>query len=106
MIDTDTTSLDALLDQLVEITPALRRPHTGRTTYAQLKSWRLIGNVADHQIATHAATLDSLGVAEKAGSTTKKLLIEMGFPPAAATRTTAHQFRSHSPLQRERERNG
>ncbi len=60
---------------------------TGRTTCAQLEFWRLIRNVADHQIATHAATLDSLGVAEKAGSTTKKLLIEMGLPPAAATRT-------------------
>ena len=105
MIDTDTTSLDALLEQLVEITAPTDDP-TGRTTYAQLEFWRLIRNVADHQIATHAATLDSLDVAEKTGSTTKQLLIEMGFPPAVATRTTAHQFRSRSPLQRERQRNG
>ncbi|MDV7175256.1 DUF222 domain-containing protein [Gordonia amicalis] len=87
MIDTDTASLDAILDRLVEITPPVD-DSTGRTTCAQLEFWRLIRNVADHQIATHAAQLDDLGVADKAGSTTKKLLIEMGFPPAAATRTT------------------
>ncbi|MBA5848842.1 HNH endonuclease [Gordonia amicalis] len=87
MIDTDTASLDAILDRLVEITPPID-DSTGRTTCAQLEFWRLIRNVADHQIATHAAQLDDLGVADKAGSTTKKLLIEMGFPPAAATRTT------------------
>ncbi|MDS1113909.1 DUF222 domain-containing protein [Gordonia westfalica] len=86
MIDTDTTSLDALFDHLVAITAPTDDP-TGRTAYAQLEFWGLIRNVADHQIATHAATLDSLGVAERAGSTTKKLLIEMGFPPAAAART-------------------
>ncbi|ETA07556.1 hypothetical protein BJF87_13710 [Gordonia sp. CNJ-863] len=66
MIDTDTTSLDAHFDQLVEITAPSDDP-TGRTTYAQLEFWRLIRNVAGHQIATHAATLDSLGVAEKPG---------------------------------------
>ncbi|MCZ4581034.1 DUF222 domain-containing protein [Gordonia amicalis] len=87
MIDTDTASLDAILDRLVEITPPVD-DSTGRTTCAQLEFWRLIRNVADHQIATHAAQLDDLGVADKAGSTTKKLQIEMGFPPAAATRTT------------------
>ncbi len=78
MIDTDTASLDAILDRLVEITPPPVDDSTGRTTCAQLEFWRLIRNVADHQIATHAAQLDDLGVADKAGSTTKKLLIEMG----------------------------
>ncbi len=86
MIDTDTTPLDAILDQLVEITPPTDDP-TGVHTYSQLRRWILLRNLADHQIATHAAHLDDLGVAEKAGSTTKKLVIEMGLPPAAATRT-------------------
>ncbi|UKO93367.1 HNH endonuclease [Gordonia amicalis] len=90
MIDTDTTPLDAILDQLVEITPPTDDPTddpTGVHTYSQLRRWILLRNLADHHIATHAAHLDDLGVAEKAGSTTKKLLIEMGLPPAAATRT-------------------
>ncbi|QMU19782.1 DUF222 domain-containing protein [Gordonia rubripertincta] len=87
MIDTDTTSLDAVLDRLAEITPPAD-DSTGRLTYEQLECWRLIRNLADHQIATHAAQLDDLGVAAKTGSTTKKLLVEMGFPPAAAARTT------------------
>ncbi|MCR8896763.1 HNH endonuclease [Gordonia sp. GONU] len=79
--------LTTLLDQLIEITPPTDDP-TGRTTFEQLEFWRLIRNVADHQIATHAEKLDDLRVAQKAGSTTKKLLIEMGFAPAVSTRTT------------------
>ncbi len=79
--------LTTLLDQLIEITPPTD-DLTGRTTFEQLDTWRLIGNVADHQIATHAEELDDLHVAQKAGSTTKRLLIEMGFAPAVSTRAT------------------
>ncbi|MCR8898982.1 HNH endonuclease [Gordonia sp. GONU] len=86
MIDTDTTPLDAILDQLVEITPPTDDP-TGVHTYSQLRRWILLRNLADHRIASFTAQLDELGVAAKAGSTTKNLLIEMGLPPAAATRT-------------------
>ncbi|UPW13446.1 HNH endonuclease [Gordonia amicalis] len=86
MIDTDTTPLDAILDQLVEITPPTDDP-TGDHTYSQLRRWIQLRNLADHRIASFTAQLDELGVAAKAGSTTKNLLIEMGLPPAAATRT-------------------
>ncbi|UOG21158.1 DUF222 domain-containing protein [Gordonia amicalis] len=86
MIDTDTTPLDAILDQLVEITPPTDDP-TGVHTYSQLRRWILLRNLADHHIASFTAQLDELGVAAKADSTTKNLLIEMGLPPAAATRT-------------------
>ncbi len=78
--------LVTLLDQLIETTPPADDP-TGRATFDSLDTWRLIRNLADHQIATHAAQLDALGVAQKAGSTTKKLLIESGHAPAAALRT-------------------
>ncbi len=83
----DTTSLGAILDRLGEITPPAG-DLTGRATLEQLDLLRLIRNIVDHQIASHAAVLDDLRVAEKAGSTTKKLLIEMGFAPAVSTRTT------------------
>ncbi|MCZ0911997.1 DUF222 domain-containing protein [Gordonia amicalis] len=86
MIDTDTTPLDAILDQLVEITPPTDDP-TGVHTYSQLRRWIQLRNLADHRIASFTAQLDELGVAAKAGSTTKNLLIEIGLPPAAATRT-------------------
>ncbi|ETA04732.1 HNH endonuclease [Gordonia alkanivorans CGMCC 6845] len=86
MPDTDTLSLDAILDQLVDITPPDDDP-TGAETCFRLSRWILLRNLADHQTGTHTAKLDSLGVADKAGSTSKKLLIEMGLPPAAATRT-------------------
>ncbi|GAC52615.1 hypothetical protein GOAMI_14_00020 [Gordonia amicalis NBRC 100051 = JCM 11271] len=56
--------LTTLLDQLIEITPPTDDP-TGRTTLEQLDTWRLIRNVADHQIATHAEKLDDLRVAER-----------------------------------------
>ncbi|GAC54932.1 HNH endonuclease [Gordonia amicalis] len=87
MIDTATTSIDAILDHLIEITPPTDDP-TGRTTCEQLNLLRLIRNTVDHQIVSHTAQLDELRVAEKAGSTTKKLLIEMGFAPAVSTRAT------------------
>ncbi|ATD72276.1 MULTISPECIES: HNH endonuclease [Gordonia] len=83
----DTTSLGAVLDRLGEITPPADDP-TGRATFEQLNLLRLIRNTVDHQIVSHAAALDALRVAEKAGSTTKKLLIEMGFAPAVSTRAT------------------
>ncbi|UPG66691.1 HNH endonuclease signature motif containing protein [Gordonia hongkongensis] len=78
--------LATLLDQLIETTPPADDP-TGRATFDSLHTWRLIRNLADHQIGTHAAQLDELGVAQKTGSTTKKLLIESGHAPAAALRT-------------------
>ncbi|WP_439028765.1 HNH endonuclease [Gordonia terrae] len=77
--------LDTLLDQLIETTPPTG-DRTGGTTFEALNTLRLIRNVVDHQIVTHTAQLDTLGVARKAGSTTRKLLIEMGHPPAAASR--------------------
>ncbi|QMU22857.1 HNH endonuclease [Gordonia rubripertincta] len=79
--------LTPLLDQLIEITPPTGDP-TGQATLEQLDLLRLIRNIVDHQIVSHAAALDDLRVAEEAGSTTKKLLIEMGFAPAVSTRTT------------------
>ncbi|UPW11680.1 HNH endonuclease [Gordonia terrae] len=78
--------LATLLDHLLETTPPADDP-TGRETFDALDTWRLIRNLADHQIVTHAAQLDVLGVAQKVGSTTKKLLIESGHAPAAAHRT-------------------
>ena len=78
--------LEALLDQLIETTPPADDP-TGESTFDALNMLRLIGNVVAHQIVTHTARLDDLGVAQKTGSTTKKLLIETGHAPAAALRT-------------------
>ena len=78
--------LATLLDQLIETTPPADDP-TGRATFDSLHTWRLIRNLADDQIVAHAAQLDDLGVAQKTGSTTKKLLIESGHAPAAALRT-------------------
>ncbi|PKZ65799.1 HNH endonuclease [Gordonia terrae] len=77
--------LTTLLDQLIETTAPTDDP-TGRATFDALDTLRLIRNVVDHQIVTHAAQLDELGVAQKAGGTTKKVLIEMGYAPAAALR--------------------
>ncbi len=85
MLTTDTIPLDAILDRLVEITPPADDP-TGAKTFARLEMIRLIRNAADHQLSSHTANLDDLKVAERHGSTTKRLLIEMGFPPAVATR--------------------
>ncbi|TYQ10635.1 UNVERIFIED_ORG: Restriction endonuclease [Gordonia westfalica J30] len=77
--------LESLLDQLAGITPPTDDP-TGRTTVSELELWRKVRNLADHRISTCAGDLHDLRVAEKAGSTTKKLLIEMGFPPVVVTR--------------------
>ncbi|PKZ65437.1 HNH endonuclease, partial [Gordonia terrae] len=52
--------LATLLDHLLEITPPADDP-TGRETFDALDTWRLIRNLADHQIVTHAAQLDVLG---------------------------------------------
>ena len=77
--------LATLLDQLIETTTPTDDP-TGRATFDALDTLRLIRNIVDHQILTHAAELDELGVAQKACGTTKKVLIEMGYAPAAALR--------------------
>ncbi len=78
--------LTTLLDQLIETTPPADDP-SGRTTFDALHTLRLMRNIVDHQIVLHTTQLEGLGVAQKAGSTTKKLLIEMGHAPAAAHRT-------------------
>ncbi|MCG7631649.1 HNH endonuclease [Gordonia McavH-238-E] len=77
--------LTTLLDQLIETTPPADDP-TGRETFDALNTLRLLRNTIDHQIVTHAVQLDELGVAQKAGGTTKKVLIEIGYAPAAALR--------------------
>lgn len=77
--------LDQILHQLIEVTPPADDP-TGAKTFAQLETIRLIRNAADHLLTSHTANLDDLTVAERHGSTTGRLLIEMGFPPAVATR--------------------
>ncbi|WP_238422139.1 HNH endonuclease signature motif containing protein [Gordonia sp. 'Campus'] len=77
--------LATLLDRLIETTPPADDP-SGRTTFDALDTLRLIRNAVDHQIVLHATRLDELGVAQMAGSTTKKLLIEMGYAPAAVHR--------------------
>ncbi|UPW10288.1 HNH endonuclease [Gordonia terrae] len=77
--------LTTLLDQLIETTPPADDP-TGRKTFDALNTLRLLRNTIDHQIVTHAVQLDGLGVAQKAGGTTKKVLIEIGYAPAAALR--------------------
>ncbi|EON32906.1 HNH endonuclease, partial [Gordonia terrae C-6] len=77
--------LTTLLDQLIETTPPADDP-TGTATFDALNVLRLIRNAVDHQIITHTAQLDELGVAHKAGGTTRQLLIEMGHAPAIASR--------------------
>ncbi|ANY24488.1 HNH endonuclease [Gordonia terrae] len=77
--------LTALLDQLIETTPPADDP-TGRATFEALETLRLLRNAVDHQIVTHAAQLEELGVAHKAGGTTKRVLTEMGYAPAVAVR--------------------
>ncbi|WP_241549113.1 HNH endonuclease [Gordonia alkanivorans] len=90
MTDSDSADaaalLEAIFDQLTEVTPPADDP-TGAKTFAQIEWIRLIRNAADHQLGSHTANLDVLGVPERHGSTTKRLLIEMGFPPAVATRS-------------------
>ncbi|WP_035718113.1 HNH endonuclease [Gordonia terrae] len=77
--------LTTLLDQLIETTPPADDP-TGTATFDALNVLRLIRNTVDHQITTHTAQLDELGVAHKACGTTRQLLIEMGHAPAVASR--------------------
>ncbi|UPW11770.1 HNH endonuclease [Gordonia terrae] len=77
--------LATLLDQLIETSPPVDDP-TGAATFDALNTLRLIRNTVDTQIVTHTAQLDELGVAQKAGDTTKKMLIESGHAPAAALR--------------------
>ncbi|MFE0749431.1 DUF222 domain-containing protein [Gordonia sp. NPDC058843] len=79
------SELATLLDHLIETTPPADDP-TGAATFDALETLRLIRNITDHQIVTHAARLDDLEVARKAGDTTKKMLIDAGHAPAAASR--------------------
>ncbi|WP_247611618.1 HNH endonuclease [Gordonia paraffinivorans] len=77
--------LDEILLRLVEISPPDDDP-TGASTLSRLGVLCLIHNTVGHQLATHAARLESFGVARRAGSTTRQLLIGVGFPPAVAAR--------------------
>ncbi|MBD0862284.1 DUF222 domain-containing protein [Gordonia sp. zg691] len=77
--------LDTLLDQLIETSPPAD-DSTGETTFDALNTLRWIRNIVDHQIVTHTAQLDAIGVAQKAGGTTRKLLVEMGHAPASVNR--------------------
>ncbi|WP_081908910.1 HNH endonuclease [Gordonia terrae] len=77
--------LAILLDHLIETTPPTDDP-TGAATFDALNTLRLIRNIADHQIVNHTAQLDELGVAQKVGSTTKRMLIESGHAPSSAHR--------------------
>ncbi len=74
--------LTALLDAIIDAEPPLDDPE-GR---AELETMRLMRNALDHQIVTRAAQLDRLRVAERSHSTLRRLLMDMGFPPAAASR--------------------
>lgn len=60
---------------------------TGREIFDRLDELRLLYNVVGHQIAVHAAAFDATGAADKAGSTTRGVLIEMGFAPGVAHRS-------------------
>lgn len=60
---------------------------TGREIFDRLDELRLLYNVVGHQIAMHAAAFDATGAADKAGSTTRGVLIEMGFAPGVAHRS-------------------
>ncbi|MBD0863637.1 DUF222 domain-containing protein [Gordonia sp. zg691] len=74
-----------LLDSLIETTlPA--DDSTGRATFTELDTLRLMRNAVEHQIVVRAAKLARLRVAERSHSTLSKLLIEMGFAPAVAAR--------------------
>jgi hypothetical protein len=77
--------LETLLDHLIEIIPPADNC-SGRATFDALNTLRLIRNVVDHQMVVHTAQLEGLSVAQKVGSTTKKLLIDMGHAPAVAHR--------------------
>ncbi|UPW10570.1 HNH endonuclease [Gordonia terrae] len=77
--------LATLLDQLIETTPPADDP-IGAATFDALETLRLIRNTVDHQIVTHTTQLDDVGVAQKVGSTTKKMLIESGHAPSSAHR--------------------
>ncbi|MCR5977907.1 DUF222 domain-containing protein [Gordonia jinghuaiqii] len=74
-----------LLDSLIE-TELPTDDSTGRATFTELDTLRLMRNAVERQIVVRAAELARLRVAERSHSTLPKLLIEMGFAPAAAAR--------------------
>ncbi|WP_238420021.1 HNH endonuclease signature motif containing protein [Gordonia sp. 'Campus'] len=78
-------SLTELRDTLISLQPP-PDDRTGRLVSDRLDELRVLRNVLDHQIAVHAARLDESGAPARAGSTTRNMLIEMGFAPAAAHR--------------------
>ncbi|MCR5978886.1 DUF222 domain-containing protein [Gordonia jinghuaiqii] len=74
-----------LLDSLIE-TELPADDSTGRATFTELDTLRLMRNAVEHQIVVRAAELARLRVTERSHSTLPKLLIEMGFAPAVAAR--------------------
>ncbi|WP_238419257.1 HNH endonuclease signature motif containing protein [Gordonia sp. 'Campus'] len=79
------THLTPILDQLIDAESPDDDP-AGRAAFTELDTLRLIRNVIDHRIAVRTAQLNRLGVAKRNHSTLRKLLIEMGFAPAVASR--------------------
>lgn len=79
------TDLTLLLDQLVDAESPADDP-AGRAAFIELETLRLMRNVIDHRIAMRSAKLGRLRVAERNHSTLRRLLIEMGFAPAVASR--------------------
>ncbi len=75
--------LPELLNHLRDI--RLDDDATGPEIHSATATLMMMRNVIDHLLALHAAAMDRLGVAGPGGKT-RALLIEMGAPPAAATR--------------------
>lgn len=77
------------LPQMRDVVIALGPPidPTGRGILDRLDELRFLYNAVGHQIAVHAAAFDATGAADKVGSTTRGVLIEMGFAPAVAHRS-------------------
>ncbi|MET4166403.1 MULTISPECIES: HNH endonuclease [Gordonia] len=78
-------SITELRDTLIGLTPP-PDDGSGRAVFDRLDELRVVRNVLDHQIAVHVALFDASGWAARAGTTTRKALIDMGMPPAVAYR--------------------
>lgn len=75
-------------DQLLDIVADYRIDDdaTGRDVFDETRALVTLRNLIDHQLSTHTAALERLGVAKRAGGRTKGLLIEMGLAPTVAAR--------------------
>lgn len=80
-----TGDLTTVTSTLRELT--LAPDSRGQEVYATTEKLMEVRNLADHQLAVHAAALDRLGVGKVKGVVkTKNLLIEMGAAPSVADR--------------------